>query len=87
MKVFDVVKTYIIGRTEEVADKYTVNEERLSILGDYCGVIDQIMHEWSGDGLDVDIVGENNLVVISITVSAMLMDMMKFSISRTLREI
>lgn len=74
MKVFDVVEAYIIGRTEEVADKYTVNEESLSILGDYCGVIDQIMNEWSGDGLDVDIVGENNLVVISITVSAMLMD-------------
>ena len=74
MKVFDVVEAYIIGRTEDVSDKYIINDESMSILKDYCGVIDQIMREWSGDGIDVDIVGENNYVVISITVSAMLMD-------------
>lgn len=74
VKVFDIVESYIDCAVDEEKGTVKKDSEKMDILREYCSVIDGIMENWSGSSIDVQVIGDNAYVVVSVTVSALVMD-------------
>ena len=53
VKCFDVVSMVVDEATKQFAPLWKIHEERNSILGQYCAVIDSLAEEFGGKSFDV----------------------------------
>lgn len=70
MCVFDIVNGFITNYDAVLDCSVSIDNEKLDILREYCGVIDEILAYYGGRCVNVSIDKETNFVVLSINVDA-----------------
>lgn len=55
VKCFDVVSMVVDEATKQFAPIWSVNDEKLRILEQYCGVLDSLAEEFDGESFDVEV--------------------------------
>lgn len=55
VKCFDVVSAVVDEATDRFSPIWEINEERYEILKQYCDVFDDLVEEFDGESLDVEV--------------------------------
>jgi sRNA-binding carbon storage regulator CsrA len=66
IKSFDAVYPVVAEATKTFSPSWKLNEERLDILKEYCDVIDDLIHEFDGSSIEVEIVDIKKNIKITI---------------------
>lgn len=66
VKCFDVVFEVTEEANKRFAPLFKINNERLDVLKQYCGVIDSLIKEFDGESIDVEVSEEDMTVCIQI---------------------
>jgi sRNA-binding carbon storage regulator CsrA len=66
IKSFDTVYPVVAEATKTFSPSWKLNEERLDILKEYCDVIDDLIHEFDGSSIEVEIVDIKKNIKITI---------------------
>lgn len=66
VKCFDVVNMVVEEASEQFKPIWKIDNEKLDILHEYCDAIDEILKEFDGDSIDVDI--DEIKMTVSITI-------------------
>lgn len=66
IKCYDVVSMVVEEANERFKPLWAIDKEKLDILREYCNAIDDILKEFGGDAIDVDV--DEIRMTISITI-------------------
>lgn len=74
MKVFDLVTAYIQGVAESELDGVSVNEDNIDNLKADCAILDEVIQSWDPDSIDIDIVTDRKLLMITLDIGTITID-------------
>lgn len=74
MKVFDLISSYVQNMSEYELDGYSVNEDNIDKLKCDCSILDEIVKSWEPESIDVDIVTDRKLLMITLNIGTITID-------------
>lgn len=74
MKVFDLVFSYAQSVSEDELDGYSINEDCIEKLKADCSILDEIVKNWEPESIDVDVVTDRKLLMITLYIGTITID-------------
>ena len=68
MKTFDIATVVVEAKKQELPESYRVSEKNMKIFKTYCMALDEIAERGDCKKISVDIVGESNMIQVTIDV-------------------
>lgn len=74
MKVFDLVISYVQSMIESELEGFSLDEDNIENLKADCAVLDEIIQSWEPESIDVDIVTDKKLLMITLYTDTITID-------------
>ena len=68
MKTFDIVKSVIDAKSEELGFEYMVSNKSCDILKKYCDVIDKFIDDQDAEAITADVSDDEHFIIIALDV-------------------